>query len=149
MGKAEVADVTFELLSDCDEPLSRELLELYRQADFLDGDESWEYIPRMIRGSYLFVTARRGGRLAGAARSISDGVSDAYIQDVAVMPDCRGAGIGSGMMEYLIEALQRRNIEWIGLIGVAGSSHFYQRLGFEPLSEMTPMRYWREAGQKK
>ena len=149
MAEKAVKKVTFELLSDCGESLARELLSLYRQAGFFDGDEDWEYIPRMLRGSYLFVTARRDGCLAGAARSISDGVSDAYIQDVAVFPTCRGLGIGSGMVEYLVETLRERQIEWIGLIGVSGSGPFYQRLGFEPLAGMTPMRYIYEAGQKK
>ena len=71
------------------------------------------------------------GKLIGIARALSDGVSDAYIQDVTVSEDFRGRGIGGRLVTVLSEELSSRGIDWIGLVGVPGTEHFYSSLGFE------------------
>jgi spermidine synthase len=72
-------------------------------------------------------------------RSISDGVSDAYIQDVTVSKPFRGKGIGSQLVTKILEKLEKDGIEWIGLIAERGSARFYQPLGFTEMSNSTPM----------
>ena len=64
-------------------------------------------------------------------RVLSDGVSDAYIQDVAVLPDFRGRGIGGKIVTFLVEELEKRGVDWIALVGEPGTENFYKRLGFE------------------
>jgi len=65
-------------------------------------------IPQMIRGSFCFLVAREpDGRVVGMGRVISDGVSDAYIQDVVVLDACRGRGIGREIVPPLDRALPR------------------------------------------
>ncbi len=46
----------------------------------------------MIAGSFAFLVVTDGERAIGMGRAISDGVSDAYIQDVVVLPSHRGRG---------------------------------------------------------
>jgi GNAT superfamily N-acetyltransferase len=72
-------------------------------------------------------------------RSISDGVSDAYIQDVTVLPEFRGKGIGRRIILYILDCLRERRIEWIGLIAEPGHGQFYRELGFTALEGFTPM----------
>jgi len=51
----------------------------------------------LVRSSFAFAIAvhRESGATVGMGRAISDGVSDAYIQDLIVLPDI-GAWVSGG-----------------------------------------------------
>ena len=93
------------------------------------------------KGSLLFLGAWKGEKLIGMGRAISDGGSDAYIQDVFVSAPYRNRGIGAGIVSTLVQKLRERGIGWIGLIGVPGTERFYRELGFRPLEGHIPMRW--------
>ncbi|MBN2345572.1 MAG: GNAT family N-acetyltransferase [Candidatus Aminicenantes bacterium] len=117
---------------------------LYQQAGWWEaGDEtpggnSW--IDDMVRGSFCFVGAFSGDRMIGMGRAISDGASDAYIQDVTVQEEFRGRGIGARIVRVLSEHLCSRGIGWIGLVAEPGTQPFYRRLGFEVMEGHVLMR---------
>lgn len=117
---------------------------LYLQAGWLEdggkGPDGSRWIDAMVKGSFCFVGAFRGGEMIGMGRAISDGASDAYIQDVTVKREFRGRGIGARIVRTLSEELRSRGIGWIGLVAEPGSRAFYERLGFEPLEGYLPMR---------
>ncbi len=71
------------------------------------------------------------GELAGVGRVISDGVSDAYIQDIMVKKSFRRQGVGKMITCFLVEELKKRNISWIGLVGVPGTEKFYAGCGLK------------------
>ena len=97
-------------------------------------------IPQMIRGSFCFLVAREpGGRIVGMGRAISDGVSDAYIQDVVVLEAYRVQGIGREIVRRLTERCIAARIGWIGLIAEPGTRAFYEPLGFGALAGYEPM----------
>jgi ribosomal protein S18 acetylase RimI-like enzyme len=110
-----------------------EIVSLYRSAGWWqeDRDDPSE-IGDLIRGSLVFVVAidRGSGRAIGMGRAISDGVSDAYIQDLAVLPGFRGRGIGRAILRRVLEALREGGIRWIALIAERGTGDFYRGLGF-------------------
>jgi GNAT superfamily N-acetyltransferase len=72
-------------------------------------------------------------------RAISDGISDAYIQDVLVLPEYRRHAIGKQIMKTLINHCHKHHIEWIGLIAEPGSIEFYLTLDFQPMKNHIPM----------
>lgn len=117
-----------------------QITDLYRREDWWkeEGDN-----PEMVRliaaGSHCFLAVRQGGRIIGMGRAISDGASDAYIQDVTVMDSFRGQGIGARIVERLIGRLEGDGIHWIGLIAERGSHPFYERLGFSAMEDALPM----------
>ena len=75
-------------------------------------------------------------------RVISDGVSDGYIQDVTVLEEMRGKGIGSLITKKLLDTCLERGLSWIGLIAEKGSNQFYHPLGFKEF-DGEPMVYER------
>ena len=53
-----------------------------------------ERLAQLVRGSTYVVSAWDGDRLAGFARAISDGASNAYISTATVLPEYQRRGIG-------------------------------------------------------
>ena len=104
---------------------------LYRLADWVSDGEDCSFINRAVAGSFLAAAAFEGENLVGMGRVLSDGVSDAYIQDVVVHPDFRGKGIGGKIVMFLVSELEARGVDWIALVGEPGTENFYSRLGFD------------------
>ncbi|MDI6719945.1 MAG: GNAT family N-acetyltransferase [Methanomicrobiales archaeon] len=138
MGKTP--DIEFRLVNTWSR---EEIVDLYRSAGW--WCEEWDpagVLP-VIRGSYAFAVAvdRASGRAVGMGRVISDGVSDAYIQDLCLLSEYRRLGIGSGILSLLLDACRRGGIEWIGLIAEKGTEGFYAANGFRRCEGDVPMLY--------
>ena len=123
---------------------------LYQDAGWWEeNDETSDgnpWIDILVRQSFCFVGAFCGAELIGMGRAVSDGVSDAYIQDVVVLKKFRRTGIGNKIIEKIIEFLESKHIGWIGLIAEPGTQSFYQRLGFAPMKGYKPMLLKRKKG---
>ncbi len=117
------------------------VLKLYRQAGWWQMDENPLYldmVSQIVSDSFCFVIAILDTEIIGMGRAISDGVSDAYIQDVTVRQELRGQGIGKGIIRTLLTQLKTHNLQWIGLISEPGYERFYQSLGFKVMENYTP-----------
>lgn len=98
------------------------------------------FIDKIVKNSFAFVAAfDDNNQIVGIGRALSDGCSDAYIQDVVVLKSSRGKGIGKAIIKFLIKELKSHNIDWIGLIGEPNTETFYEQLGFKSLKDHTPM----------
>ena len=133
-------EVEYEVLSSA--PIE-EIVELYKSAGWWqESSEARALIPSMVRGSFCFMVARSaGGRIVGMGRVISDGFSDAYIQDVTVLNPNRGRGIGRELVQRLTQYCLAQRIGWIGLVAEPGTQDFYKALGYTPLLGYQPMLY--------
>jgi aralkylamine N-acetyltransferase len=131
-------EVEYEIVSAA--PVE-EIVELYKAGDWWqESPEARAIIPGMIKGSLCFMVARSlDGRIVGMARVISDGYSDAYIQDVVVLQTHRGLGVGRELIKRLTQFCMARKIAWIGLIAEPGTQEFYEDLGYGPLVGYQPM----------
>jgi len=67
----------------------REIFEIYKETGWISNTEKFK-TASLVDNSFCFAIARNNGKIIGMGRSISDGVSDAYIQDVAVLKKFRG-----------------------------------------------------------
>ncbi len=98
-----------------------------------------EMVAQIISGSHCFMIVTKDDVTIGMGRALSDGVSDAYIQDVTVKKSYRGQGIGTQIIQKLVERLNTDGLEWIGLIAEKNSHKFYKRLGFKKMPHSVPM----------
>ena len=82
------------------------------------------------------MTAREGETVVGFARVSGDGDRYYYLQDVVVSPDRQGTGIGSTMVEHLLEwiAANVRHVATISLEAAPGREDFYRTWGFRPVT---------------
>lgn len=99
--------------------------------------------PRLHNDLQLF--AFDGDRLVGYAAAVTNGVTDAYIQDVVVHPVYHHQGVGTQLMRLMLERLQEDGIYMVSVIyGEAALRPFYEKFGFSTMlcgqREMRPGR---------
>ena len=115
---------------------------LYRETGWWPEAELHpQSVRALVEGSTFFCIARDKDQIVGMGRVISDGVSDAFVQDIAVTADRRGEGIATRLVATLVDLAKKRGIDWIGLIAKGGATGVYARCGFQPMADATPMRY--------
>ena len=86
----------YSILKNPDEKQILHILNLYKAANWWEEDSNGtDIIDKIISGSYIFMIAVCQDKIIGMGRVISDGVSDAYIQDVTVDKEYRNRKIGS------------------------------------------------------
>ncbi len=118
----------------------QQIIALYRMEEWWTEEPyDPDHVVRIVAGSHCFVIASIEDQIVGMGRAISDGTSDAYLQDVTVKQDCRGQKIGKKIVKALVSRLNRDGLEWIGLIAERGSSGFYKRIGFKEMPDSVPM----------
>ncbi len=68
------------------------------------------------------------GRQVGFARALSDGVAYAYLADVFVLPDARGAGLGKELVATMIDRGPGAGFRWT--LHTADAHDLYRKFGF-------------------
>ena len=119
-----------------------EICDIYSKMGWVEKDEIFnkQTVEKIVKKSFCFACAFDGKKIIGIGRAISDGTSDAYIQDVAVLNEYRNQGIGKQIIIKILDYLIRKKIGWIGLIAEPGSSGFYEKLGFKTMKNHIPMK---------
>lgn len=93
-----------------------------------NGMESCYADPRM--NSYYHIACYDEDKLVGYVDSVSNGVTDAYIQDLMVDPAYQGLGIGTELMNRIIGSLKEEKIYMISVVYEEKLLPFYKRFGF-------------------
>jgi len=120
-----------------------EIVNLYKTGGWWKDHYDKSGIKHLIKGSFVFaiVIDKKTGKTIGMGRVLSDGVSDAYIQDLVVLPAYRKKGIGKKLVKKLTDYCKSKNIRWIALIAEPNQEGFYENIGFKQMKNYTPMKY--------
>ena len=95
-----------------------------------------------VAHSRYCVSAYEGENLVGFGRVVTDGFIYAMIYDLIVDPVQQGRGIGTKILQILVEKCQSGGIREIQLISARGKVEFYLKRGFNPRPEDGPgMQY--------
>jgi GNAT superfamily N-acetyltransferase len=132
--------IRVELVNSWEE---EQIAELYRVGGWWKDYMDPARLGDLISESYLFAVAIdiSANKSVGMGRVISDGIADAYLQDVVVLPEWRNKGVGKMIVSKLLECCRSRSIGWIGLIAQPGTDAFYESLGFVHLEKHVPMLF--------
>ena len=68
------------------------------------------------------------GRQVGFARAVSDGVAFAYLADVFIAPEARGAGLGKELVATMIDRGPGAGFRWT--LHTADAHGLYRKFGF-------------------
>ena len=82
-------------------------------------DGAWRVV-----GAYDAVT----GIQVGFARALSDGICEAYLADVFVVPDHRGHGLGRAIVRRMVEDGPGDHLRW--WLATADAHGLYRQFGF-------------------
>lgn len=108
---------------------------------------NWDLVPKILKevgmgyfdieihkkafeNSYTVVFVYDDNKLIGFGRAISDGVYQAGIYDVAVIPEYQGKGIGKMIIKHIIASIPQCNFI---LYAAIGKERFYESLGFKKM----------------
>jgi GNAT superfamily N-acetyltransferase len=105
---------------------------------FLHDEAYWQRwrtrddVERQVRGAWRVVGAYETstGAMVGFARGISDGVALAYLADVFVLREHRGAGLGRRLVAEMIDNGPGARFRW--LLHTADAHRLYAGFGFGP-----------------
>ncbi len=90
-------------------------------------------VERLVRDAARVVGLYDGDRQVGFARTVSDGVSVAYLADVYVLPEYRGRGLGVELVREAVDNGPYAHVRW--LLNTADAHGLYEKLGFGVPSE--------------
>lgn len=88
-----------------------------------------EYYTTALESRFI-VSAYSGEKLIGYGRIAADGIMHAMIYDLIVLPEYRGYGAGSEILEKLIKLCREAGIKDIQLFCARGKREFYEKRGF-------------------
>ncbi len=85
-----------------------------------------------LKNSLFTVVGYAEGKAVAMGRVIGDGTLAFYIQDVIVLPEFQGKGIGTAIMKRIMEYIDSRSVNnsSIGLMAAIGKDSFYEGFGF-------------------
>ncbi len=130
----------YVFITDAEPAGISQIAALYREAGWwTDAPDHPETIAKILKGSHCFVAAMSQGEIIGMGRAISDGISDAYIQDITVKTARRGQGIAHDIVRNLVASLHADGLHWIALIAERGTHGLYRELGFTEMQNSTPL----------
>lgn len=95
---------------------------------------SKEQAKKALENSLITICAVKGDEPIGMARMVGDGAVICYVQDLIIIPEAQGQGIGSMLLEYIkkyAESLVEPGTQMmLDLMCAKGRESFYEKHGF-------------------
>lgn len=121
-------------------PTDTELVSLYDAVGWSAYTAAPERLARAVRGSHLVLCARNEatGSLVGLVRTVSDGETIVYVQDILVTPDDQREGIGGALLDAVLE--HYADVRQLVLLtdDEPGQRAFYESRGLTEAHDMAP-----------
>lgn len=99
-----------------------------------------EQVEKALENDLFDVVAIVNNEVVGMGRLVGDGVMYWYLQEIIVLPEYQGRGIGTSIVNYLLDYIKKHTIEEtftsVGLTAAEGKSTFYERFGFQNCNGM-------------
>ena len=93
--------MTFTITAEL--PAATELVDLYRSVGWTAYTDDAERLVDAVNASYCVLAARsESGGLVGLARTVSDGLTVAYLQDILVAPEYQRRGVGGALLDGIL-----------------------------------------------
>ena len=97
-----------------------------------------DHAKKALQNGIINVSAIYNGELVGMGRLIGDGAMYWYLQEIIVLPQFQGKGVGTMIVNHLIDYAKANSISGefttIGGVSAKGKEPFYEKMGFEIIS---------------
>ena len=107
-------------------------------------------VERSLPKSVYSICAEHERNLAGFGRVVGDGGLCFYIQEIIVLPEHQGKGIGTCILDRIMEYIDRHATKrsYVAVMVARGLESFYAKYGFwtRPNKKMGPgmMQFWND-----
>ena len=129
--------MTFTISADL--PGADELVDLYGSVGWTAYTDDPAKLVAAVEGSHTVLVARsESGELIGLARTVSDGHTIAYLQDILVAPAHHRRGVGGALLDEILTRTQ--HIRQLVLLTDAEETQraFYESRGFIEAHDFRP-----------
>lgn len=120
-----------------------EILHLYEKAGWTNYTSNPEMLKNAYANSLKIYAAYDGEMLIGIIRAVGDGFSILYIQDILILPKYQRQGVGTALMEVLLETYKHVYQKVLLTDNSEKTIAFYKSVGFEMDTETGCRAFWR------
>ena len=113
-----------------------EILSLYRSVGWSNYYQRPEMLKKAFTHSLCILGAYENDNLVGLIRAVGDGWSVVFIQDLLVHPDYQRMGIGTALMNAILEQYSHVYQIELATDNTEKTIAFYKSLGFRTLQEI-------------
>lgn len=122
-----------------EQPGTDELVALYDAVGWTAYTQDPAALTAAIAGSHTMLTARDDdGHLLGLLRTVSDGVTIVYVQDVLVLPSAHRSGIGGALLDAVLQRYAGVRQTVLLTDDEPGQRAFYESRGFVEAHDVDP-----------
>ena len=113
-----------------------EIFRLYNAVGWTPYTNNMPALREGFKNSMLVLAAYDGEELLGIIRTVGDGTTIVFVQDILVFPDKQRQGIGTALLKEVLNRYP--NVRQIELVtdNTAKTVGFYKSMGFAEMSEI-------------
>ena len=113
-----------------------EIFRLYNAVGWIAYTNNMPALRDGFKNSMLVLAAYDGEELLGIIRTVGDGATIVFVQDILVFPDKQRQGIGTALLKEVLNRYP--NVRQIELVtdNTAKTVGFYKSMGFAKMSEI-------------
>ncbi len=113
-----------------------EILNLYSSVGWTAYTDHPEILKAGFAGSLLTLAAYDGSSLTGLVRTVGDGQTILYIQDILVLPEYQRQGIGAALIEAVLKRFKEVRQIVLATDNTDATIAFYEAQGFVKMTEI-------------
>ena len=113
-----------------------EILQLYQSVGWVAYTDHPEVLKKGFENSLLTLAAYKGDQLLGIIRTVGDGHTIVFVQDILVFPEHQRKGIGTALLKAILDRYNYvRQIE-LATDNMPKTISFFKSMGFREMSEI-------------
>ena len=113
-----------------------EILELYASVGWTAYTKNPDVLRKGFENSMLTLAVYDGEELMGIIRTVGDGYTVVFVQDILVFPEHQRKGVGSALLQAVLDRYSHvRQIE-LATDNTEETVAFYRSMGFKEMSEI-------------
>ena len=116
--------------------IEQEILPLYASVGWTAYTDHPEQLRKGFENSMLTLAAYEDDQLLGIIRTVGDGYTIVFVQDILVFPEHQRKGVGSALLQAILDRYSHvRQIE-LATDNIPKTIAFYKSMGFREMSEI-------------
>lgn len=114
----------------------QEILSLYTSVGWTAYTDAPDTLRQGFEHSLLTLAAYENGQLVGLIRTVGDGYTIVFVQDILVFPEHQRKGIGTALLQAVLDRFSHVRQMELATDDTPQTIAFYKSLGFSPMSEI-------------